>query len=42
MSDREEQDDEADAQVAMQQVIEVIQPGVDSEARYVVERTFGS
>lgn len=34
VSDREERDDEADAQSAMR-VIEVTQPGVDSEARWV-------
>lgn len=34
VSDREERDDEVDAQTAMQ-VIEVTQPGVDSEARWV-------
>jgi IS5 family transposase len=34
VSDREERDDEADARTAMQ-VIEVIQPGVDTEARWV-------
>lgn len=34
VSDREERDDEADAQIAMR-VIEVTQPGVDSEARWV-------
>ncbi|SEG02502.1 transposase [Nitrosomonas ureae] len=34
VSDREERDDEADARTAMQ-VIEVTQPGVDSEARWV-------
>lgn len=34
VSDREERDDEADAQAAMR-VIEVTQPGVDSEARWV-------
>jgi len=34
VSDREERDDEADAQTAMQ-VIEVVQPGVDTEARWV-------
>ena len=34
VSDREERDGEADAQTAMQ-VIEVTQPGVDSEARWV-------
>ena len=33
-SDREERDDESDVQAAMQ-VIEVTQPGVDSEARWV-------
>jgi IS5 family transposase len=31
---REERDDEPDAQAAMR-VIEVIQPGVDTEARWV-------
>jgi IS5 family transposase len=34
VSDREERDDEADAQTAMR-IIEVTQPGVDSEARWV-------
>lgn len=34
VSDREERDDEADAQTAMR-VIEVIQPGVDTEARWI-------
>jgi len=34
VSDREERDDEADAQSAMR-IIEVTQPGVDSEARWV-------
>ena len=34
VNDREERDDEPDAQVAMR-VIEVIQPGVDTEARWV-------
>ena len=34
VNDREERDDEADAQTAMR-VIEVTQPGVDSEARWV-------
>lgn len=33
-NDREDRDDEADAQAAMQ-VIEVVQPGVDTEARWV-------
>lgn len=34
VNDREERDDEADAQIAIQ-VIEVVQPGVDTEARWV-------
>ena len=34
VSDREEGDDEADAQAAMR-IIEVTQPGMDSEARWV-------
>ena len=34
MTDREERDDEVEAQAAMQ-VIEVTQPGVDSEARWL-------
>ncbi|TXI18214.1 MAG: IS5 family transposase [Nitrosomonas sp.] len=34
VSDREERNDEADARTAMQ-VIEVVQPGVDTEARWV-------
>lgn len=34
VSDWEERDDEADARAAMQ-VIEVVQPGVDTEARWV-------
>jgi len=32
VNDREERDDEADAQAAMR-VIEVVQPGVDAQAR---------
>ena len=34
VSDREERDDEADARAAMR-IIEVVQPGVDSQARWV-------
>ena len=34
VSDREDRDDESDAQAAMR-VIEVTQPGVDTEARWV-------
>lgn len=34
INDREERDDESDAQAAMR-VIEVVQPGVDAEVRWV-------